>query len=149
MEGRKLEGTNDILTFSLAGNATLTLVSGASGVRFTYRIKKANLDDPQSPWFVALLSGPDNESHYSYLGCLWAQKEGGVRFVHGKKSKIGKEAPSVKGIAWLFAQLQGGSKLNQAEVWHEGKCGRCGRKLTVPESIEKGLGPDCSAMMGL
>jgi hypothetical protein len=29
------------------------------------------------------------------------------------------------------------------EVWHEGRCGACGRRLTVPESIERGLGPEC------
>jgi hypothetical protein len=29
------------------------------------------------------------------------------------------------------------------EVWHEGRCGRCNRKLTVPASIESGFGPEC------
>jgi hypothetical protein len=28
-------------------------------------------------------------------------------------------------------------------VWHEGSCARCGKKLTVPESIESGFGPEC------
>ena len=26
------------------------------------------------------------------------------------------------------------------EIWHEGKCGKCGRTLTVPDSIINGLG---------
>jgi hypothetical protein len=30
------------------------------------------------------------------------------------------------------------------EVWHEGKCGKCGRALTVPSSILTGIGPECS-----
>jgi hypothetical protein len=30
---------------------------------------------------------------------------------------------------------------------HEGKCGRCGRLLTVPSSIESGIGPECSKIM--
>jgi len=30
---------------------------------------------------------------------------------------------------------------------HEGKCGRCGRKLTVPLSIETGIGPECASKM--
>ncbi|MGQ4872128.1 MAG: DUF6011 domain-containing protein, partial [Candidatus Thorarchaeota archaeon] len=29
----------------------------------------------------------------------------------------------------------------KVRIWHEGKCGRCGRRLTVPESIESGYGP--------
>ena len=28
-------------------------------------------------------------------------------------------------------------------VLHHGRCGRCGRKLTTPESIRLGLGPVC------
>ena len=30
------------------------------------------------------------------------------------------------------------------DVHHEGKCGKCGRPLTVPESVKTGLGPICS-----
>jgi hypothetical protein len=30
------------------------------------------------------------------------------------------------------------------EFWHEGKCCRCGRKLTVPASIASGIGPECA-----
>ena len=30
------------------------------------------------------------------------------------------------------------------EVWHEGRCGRCNRALTVPESIASGIGPECA-----
>jgi hypothetical protein len=36
-----------------------------------------------------------------------------------------------------------------AEVMHEGRCACCGRPLTVPESIERGIGPDCWEKMGL
>jgi hypothetical protein len=28
----------------------------------------------------------------------------------------------------------------QIKIYHEGKCARCGRPLTVPESIESGFG---------
>lgn len=34
------------------------------------------------------------------------------------------------------------------EVWHEGGCKHCGKKLTVPASIELGMGPDCASMNG-
>jgi hypothetical protein len=35
----------------------------------------------------------------------------------------------------------------QLIVHHENHCGRCGRTLTVPESVERGIGPDCLAKM--
>jgi hypothetical protein len=30
------------------------------------------------------------------------------------------------------------------DVLHSGRCGRCGRTLTTPDSIERGLGPECA-----
>lgn len=32
------------------------------------------------------------------------------------------------------------------KIWHQGCCSACGRKLTDPESIERGLGPVCSGI---
>lgn len=34
------------------------------------------------------------------------------------------------------------------EFWHEGCCGRCGRRLTVPASIELGHGHNCAHLLG-
>lgn len=73
-----------------------------------------------------------------------------MKFVHGRKSKIGPEAPSAKGFAWFFQALATGRDLDGvAEVRHAGKCGRCGRKLTVPESIDTGFGPSCAGEIGI
>ena len=52
------------------------------------------------------------------------------------------------GFAWLWRRITSNTALPpKAEVWHEGSCGRCGRKLTVPESIENGLGPVCAGLV--
>ena len=101
---------------------------------------KENEDGTMTPYFVSVLTGPDNWANYTYLGVIF---DNGT-FVHGKKSRIGKDAKSYKCFKWFWEQVNGeGLKLNLVEVWHEGKCGVCGRKLTVPESIESGLGPVC------
>ena len=55
----------DAKRFALAGKSTLTLVSKRTGIRFTYRVSVS--PDGQCH-FVALLSGPDNEADYQYLG---------------------------------------------------------------------------------
>lgn len=44
---------------------------------------------------------------------------------------------------WTGHMAQDKELPEQIEVWHEGRCGRCGRRLTVPESIANGLGPEC------
>jgi hypothetical protein len=44
---------------------------------------------------------------------------------------------------WVLDHLSEGEMPPLTEIWHEGRCGRCGRKLTVPDSIAIGIGPDC------
>ena len=126
--------------FMLAGNATVTLVSRRTEAHFTFKLKAS--DDGQVT-FVSLLRGADNQSDYSYLGII-----ANGRFLHGKKSKIGQDAPSARAFAWAWARLVEDVMPAELEIWHEGACGRCGRPLTVPESIERGIGPECWSKMG-
>lgn len=129
-------------TFALAGRARLTVRSCKTGVRFTFRIVQR---DEKKPHFVSLLTGPDNTHSYTYIGTIFE----GQRYAHGKKSTISADASSNKAFAWVWAFLSRGELPPGCEVWHEGTCARCGRALTVPESVSRGLGPDCAEAMGL
>ena len=121
------------IKFMLAGNATVTFQGKVS--RFTYKLKAS---DDGAVTFVSLLNGPDNEGSFRYLGYI----RRGV-YIHGKRSKIGATAPAAKAFDWTYRNLVRGVMPNGLAIWHEGKCGRCGRKLTVPESISSGFGPEC------
>jgi hypothetical protein len=127
--------------FMLAGNAYFTLRSEKTGTRYTYAVSKADAE-PGKPevWFVGFLTGPDNTSDYQYLGIL---RDG--RFKLTAKSKLNADSLPVKAFAWTWEHLD---NLHGVEVWHEGRCGRCGRRLTVPESIERGFGPECITLLG-
>jgi uncharacterized protein DUF6011 len=122
--------------FMLAGNSTFTVRSGNTGTRFTFKIRKPK---PESPHFVSVLSGSDNENAYQFVGTIFANGT----YSHGTRSKVSPEAPSAKAARWIVERVIAGRELTNCELWHEGRCGRCGRKLTVPESIESGLGPEC------
>jgi hypothetical protein len=130
--------------FVLGGNARFTLVSKATGVRFTFKVRgKEDDDGATSIYFVSLLSGPDNESDYQYLGHIWASSR---RYQHGKKSRIGADAASAKAFDFFWRHLAffATAVLHpQIEFWHQGECARCGRVLTVPASIASGFGPEC------
>lgn len=140
-QGRQITDAVTIRRFLEAGNATFTLVSRRSGERFTYKVRQPNGCPVR---FVSLLRGADNEGDYSYLGFV----RDGAYYHGGRKARIGREAPSARAFAWFHARLYGdGLPAEQIEFWHEGRCGRCGRKLTVPASIEIGLGPDCAERM--
>lgn len=125
------------LNFLLAGNATFTLRSTRTGQRFTYKAKKA---DDKDFWFVSVLTGPDNWENYKFFGTVNAEQW--FKFSE-KSAKVGQNAPSVKGFMWFWKSLISNTLPEFMEVWHSGKCGRCNRKLTVPESIESGFGPEC------
>lgn len=127
-------------TFALGGNATFTLVSKKTGNRFTFRVRKGK--QPSAPHFVSLMNGPDNERNFEFLGTIFGD---GRNFVHGKKSRISREAPSARAFAWLWDNVTANDVCPaSAEFHHEGKCCCCGRKLTVPESIVSGIGPECA-----
>jgi hypothetical protein len=126
--------------FLLAGAAYVTFQSRRTGTRFTYRVSVAEPrqgDDRAPPHFVSVLTAPD---HYEYLGCIFD----GRNYVHGRKSRISSEAPSAVAFGWVWARLVSGEMHPELGVWHEGRCGACGRRLTTPESISSGLGPVCA-----
>jgi hypothetical protein len=134
--GAVIEGQEAIRRFVMAGNSTFTLVSRKTGTRFTYKVQVAKDGNMH---FVKALTGQDNENSFTYFGYIRRDV-----FLHGKKSRIGIDAPSVKAFAWFWRRLVSGGNLAAMEFYHEGHCGRCGRKLTVPESIRTGLGPECA-----
>jgi hypothetical protein len=123
--------------FMLAGNATFTVRSEKTSTRFTIRVRKPNADTPH---FVSVLSGSDNEHAYAFVGTIFANGT----YSHGQRSRITPDAPAAKAARWVVERVIAGKDLPNCELWHEGRCGRCGRKLTVPESIELGLGPECA-----
>lgn len=130
-----------ILKFMTAGKATFTLRSRESGVRYTYKMTKK--DGSDDFWFVNRLSGPDNNDDYFYIGYV-RQVRGEGFLAFGAKAGRGHEI-SVKAFEWYLCRLQQKPEhaIASVEFWHEGRCGRCNRKLTVPESIESGFGPEC------
>ena len=126
--------------FILSGNATFTVKNTQTGGRFTFKVTQP---DASGPHFVKVLTGSDNESDYGYLGTIFNAGQ----YKHGRKSGISETAQSAKVFKWFLACLASETLPEQIEVWHEGRCGRCGRKLTVPESIKSGYGPECLGML--
>ena len=59
------------------------------------------------------------------------------------KSRRNEDSPDVKIIRFLLGHVATDMMLPNATVRHMGKCGCCGRALTVPESLDRGIGPEC------
>ena len=145
----RFEDTDAVRRFIEAGNATLTLVSGRSGARFTFKFTRPPAEPGRDrPIWVKLLSGADNEGDYEFMGTVWIAAANGMSYSYRSSAKVrvSPAAPSMKALMWFLKKLNlsDAALFAQAEVWHEGRCGRCGRKLTVPSSIANGFGPECA-----
>lgn len=108
-----------------------------------YTFKVDHAEWPEA-WFVKLLVGADNSSDYKTFGML-NPETGQMRLTRKGDDK----SWPVRLVRRVFANVYGETpeKIEAAgfNVHHEGRCGRCGRRLTVPSSIEYGLGPVCLA----
>lgn len=143
--------------FFVAGRAVFTLEIPSSfqegkdvKPHYTFKIRKKEADEnwPEA-FFVSLLTGPDNTSDFTYLGML-NPKEGFVKLT--KKSCAGEDSWVVKLLRRTLQRVwEGNTEAMEAAgfvLHHEGKCGRCGRSLTTPESVERGIGPECIKILG-
>lgn len=120
--------------FILAGNALITIKSLRTSKHFTYKIRKKKDHDI---WFVSVAyNGGDRMYHY--IGCILPDHT----FKHTQASRVSPSTDSFIAFAWTWNNLQS----NQIEIYHEGRCARCDRTLTEPESIQSGFGPTCRAI---
>ena len=117
-------------SFIFAGKAEFTVQSKATGHHFSYRVTAS---EDASVFFVAVVSGGSK----LYAGIVPGNRR--TEFRSTAKSKLHRSSPPVEAFEWFLRN----PAHPQVEVHHCGKCGRCGRKLTTPESIQRGIGPEC------
>jgi hypothetical protein len=132
--------------FILAGDAIFT-VSNGRDEHYTYKVHTQPDRDRLSEQisFVYLLAGPDNQRNYIYLGIIM---RGTFNLRLTNASKLGRDAKPVRVLQWALKKIWLNQSLPEGySINHAGKCGRCGRLLTTPESIKSGIGPVCEERM--
>src|SRR6266404_8904210 len=123
--------------FFLGGNATFTVDNG-KGEHYTFKIRQPKGEG--KPHFVSLLTGPDNESSYTYLGIICPF--GTFRLT--RNSTMTEQSKPVKVFSWAMKHVFGDRQLPEGyQIRHAVKCGCCGRTLTHPQSLTTGIGPEC------
>lgn len=132
--------------FILAGKATFT-VSNLTGDHYTYRVVElpARGSYTQPAYAAFVLTGPDNESDYTYVG-LVDPASGRVHLT--AKSRFTSQCRAYRVLAWALSAIWSGRDIPPGyAIQHAGRCGRCGRFLTESESLTTGLGPECRRKM--
>lgn len=129
--------------FLVGGKAMFTIRSHKTGKHFTYKISKSK--KIIGMYFVSinsydkpLLNG--SVGKWSYIGVLTEEPNGELYFRTTQKSTIGRGDKRVDTFMWFVRHHE---HLFNCDFFHIGKCGKCGRTLTDPTSIEIGLGPIC------
>lgn len=129
--------------YVLAGRATFTLMDDAvpNGLqrRYTYKVSQ----DSNNPrrFFVSILYGPDNTADYRYLGLFYDD----TLKIRTTKASLYQTitCPPITLFQRLLDAMSSGQPLQGVTLYPSCKCARCGRRLTTPESIVAGLGPEC------
>lgn len=147
MESGQLSSIPAIKAFILGGKAIFTIAGQST--RYTFKITRKDPDVgssyTQAVFFISLLTGPDNTADYTYIGILDVDR-GQIRLT--RKSTYTPDSKPVQAFNWTARRIWAGQPIAPAVFYHVGRCGRCGRALTVPASIESGFGPECAGRLG-
>lgn len=118
-------------------DGVVTVQNTASGKHRTFRIRTQPDNAKFAPGqrILALLTGSDNNTSYTQIG--WVQPSGAITL-------------------WPKFRTEGYNKLIDVllriDYWqnrgfkymYEGRCCRCFRRLTTPDSVTAGIGPECA-----
>lgn len=107
------------------------------------------VDDKRKPGaqvrWVNLLTGPNNESDYTTAALQ--RDDGSMMYMRDfQADNVLRTA-----IATVLTPeaISAREQAREAYAEQSGRCALCNRRLTVPSSLHRGLGPDCAEKLGL
>jgi hypothetical protein len=141
--------------FLLSGDAIFTVIPAPafrdavpdSQDHYTFKVERVEFEGPNAKtmYFIKSLAGSDNTSDYVYMGVVDTVFLKGVKLT--AKSAFPETSTRVRIASRVVSRILAGDgdKIAEAgwDVKHAGKCGKCGRMLTEPESLSSGIGPIC------
>jgi len=152
--GAQIKNINDIFNYTFAGKAQVTIVDENTGERITFKFSRAKdrvTKESKDVWFIWAQDGNTKR----FAGTIFGKPGIDATYSWGKKNHHERDS-LIMGYMKAFINRLGidirnnGRKLiainempEHIQIWHEGKCGHCGKTLTVPLSIENGIGPVC------
>lgn len=125
-----------IKDFLLAGKCTCSIRNNKTGNEYLFEIDENSKNDKM--YFIQSITGMGK----IYAGYLFLQEDGSITYNKGPKGQIPEEDKRIQSILYVLKNYE--VLPPYVIVQHLGKCARCRRKLTDPESIRRGLGPECA-----
>lgn len=130
----------EVMSYVFGGRAIITIVSNKTQTHFTYK-------------FVASKNGKNSAGNdvgnfvvYTLVGKKYLPF--GKVVWYGKKfiyipGYVPKSWVRYKAFMWVWRHIINKVFPKGVYIWREDKCCVCGKRLTHPESIVKGIGPEC------
>jgi len=136
----------DIKLFILGGKSIFTLYSNKIDKRYTYKVQRDKKNSQR--YFVKLMWGSDNETDYRFLGWFYNTGSNAYVLMWSGNSCTKPDQLNYR-MMQQFLNIVGDVRQlpETCEFYPSGKCARCGRLLTTPESIKQGFGPECVKFM--
>ena len=134
-----LIGSQTIRDYCMGGNAIVTLAS-PTHVHHTYYIRapwKEDKDEFASD--IRFVYHKERNGRWTYVGEIC---NNGTKFRKTKSSRYYETDKIFKGAAYVVKMMNRDFETPMI-LQHEGCCSRCGKRLTDPVSIQRGLGPNC------
>lgn len=148
------------LDFILAGKSKFILVSGISGVRLSISLKSvpaynrtsSTQPEPKEPSQFRSTTKANNERAYFITTCrgfigtlLFDTGTQHFKIVEPKNRDVLTDDIYKHSLLYVLNALLDERFDIPVQIFHTGYCGKCGRKLTTPQSIQTGLGPTCQS----
>lgn len=145
-----LEGKTRAQRMLEAGNLKVTVKSRKTGEYITvqFAVRRRNHDGHGKNWLSVhprdathiFVQVPRPHGAFSdKIGTLYPD----FRFAKDRKADSARVWAAMAAWNWVI----GGIEHTQAEFTEASECGRCRRELTDPESIARGIGPECFSKM--
>lgn len=121
-------------------NGIYTITSPKGGHR-TFQIKTALNGALKGSRILSMLTGPDNTRNYT--GFAFVNNDG---IKVWSKYAVNPDYKTYGELLWSLALDGERSPYFQRgyRLLVEGRCVKCNRRLTVPESVISGIGPECA-----
>lgn len=118
------------------GRYTVVMPDGRRTIRF-HTPQQGNFAGQR---LVKYLTGADNDSDYTAIGKV---VDGGVSL--WQRFRVQPERLVIRAVSFLLKSgKEEWASAGETYALESSNCYRCGRTLTVPASIHRGLGPDCA-----
>lgn len=132
-------------TFVFQGKALFTMENLEKGTYITFRVqspkRKRGAPEDLTLFDVYVKALNDKYAGNRYIGRINRKTRSFKRYGYVEQDHVG-----IQTIEWMIRHWNNLEKFEtegKLAIYHLGVCCKCGLPLTVPESIQNGIGPQC------